>query len=50
MTNLKIYISPVKEKLETVGQQFNIIRRVSLGTPPQALVMSSLTHNHDVIS
>ena len=45
MTSLKIYISPVMEKLETkFGQQLNI-EKVPLGTPPQAVVMT-LAHNH----
>ena len=33
------------EKLETFGLQVNIIERVPLGTPPQAVVMT-LAHNH----
>ena len=34
------------EKLETkFGQHVNIIERVPLGTPPQAVVMT-LAHNH----
>ena len=40
MTSLKIYISPVREKLEIkFGEQVNI-ERVSLGTSPQEVVMS----------
>ena len=46
MTSLKIYISPVMEKLETkFGQQVNITERVPLGTLSQVVVMS-LAHNH----
>ena len=46
MTSLKIYISPVMEKLEAkFGQHVNIIERVPLGTPPQAVV-KTLAHNH----
>ena len=47
MTTLKIYISPVMEKLETItlGQQVNLIQRVLLGTLPQE-VLTSVPHIH----
>ena len=49
VTSLKIYISPVTEKLETsnfiFGQQINTIEMVLLGTLLQAVVMT-LAHNH----
>ena len=51
MTNIKIFISPVIEKLETFkfGQQVNLIQRVLLGTLPQEVVMS-LAHNYVTLS
>ena len=48
ITNLRIYISLVMEKLKTSNldsKQVNIIERLPLGTPPQAVVMT-LAHNH----
>ena len=43
MTSLKIYISPHGEARNIkFGHLINIIERVSLGTPPQAVVMSYL--------
>ena len=46
MTSLKIYISSYDEARNIkFGHQINIIKRVPLGTPPQAVVMS-LAQNH----
>ena len=46
MTDLKIYIfSHGEARNIKFGQQVNIIERVPLGTPPQAVVMT-LAHNH----
>ena len=47
MTSLKIYISPSIKKLETLKfrRQVNLIQKVSLGTPPQEVVMS-LPHKY----
>ena len=46
MTDMKIYISPVTEKLETkFGQQVNLTQIVPLATPLQEVV-TSLSHNH----
>ena len=46
MTSLKIYVSPVMEKLETkFGHLINMIEGVPLDTLPQTVVMS-LAHNH----
>ena len=47
MSNLRIYISPVLEKLETLNlnSRVNLIQRVLLGTLPQK-ELTSLPHIH----
>ena len=47
MSSLRIYISPVMEKLETLNlnSTVNLIQRVLLGTPPQK-ELASLPHIH----